>query len=78
MPQPRHMPPRPPVMTCTECALGGTRRYCAPNRCYCGHPTCHAYHSYYEPVAPAITTPRPNKHAATWANRKESTWIDDL
>ena len=28
---------------CAECAAGGRNGYCAPNRCYCGHPSCPAY-----------------------------------
>lgn len=34
------------AFTCDECDADGRRRYCAPARCYCGHPSCHAYESW--------------------------------
>lgn len=35
---------REPYKSCTVCEFG----YCAPNRCYCGHPECNAYDSYID------------------------------
>jgi len=43
---------REPYRSCTVCTFG----YCAPKRCYCGHPECIAYDSYihiYEREEPA-------------------------
>ena len=52
---------------------------CAPNRCYCSHPGCPAYHSYINPreqqVAP-ITVRQTTDTA--WADRESPTWIDNL
>lgn len=31
---------------CPSCTTPG--RYCAPNRCYCGHPACPAYASWVD------------------------------
>ena len=39
--------------TCTTCTHG----YCAPLRCYCGHPTCTAYPSYIDPTTRPTPTP---------------------
>lgn len=36
---------------CPTCDLDGRRRYCAPNRCYCGHPDCYAFASWVDPRA---------------------------
>ena len=32
--------------TCTECARLSWPGYCAPLRCYCGHPACTAHASW--------------------------------
>lgn len=38
--------PLPPEC-CAMCfERTGTKRYCAPRRCYCGHKTCPAYATY--------------------------------
>ena len=33
---------------CRMCDRDGRGRYCAPNRCYCGHWTCHAFASWVD------------------------------
>ena len=55
--------------------------YCAPTRCYCGHPECHAYPSWVErqgqlPSAPTATSRTTAHHAESWANREEGSWLD--
>lgn len=35
---------REPYKSCPVCTFG----YCAPNRCYCGHEECNAFHSYVD------------------------------
>ena len=64
----------PKIIGCETC--GG---YCAPNRCYCGHPECHAYASWKprRKTAPTVTPTRNNdRHAQAWAEREEPTWLD--
>jgi hypothetical protein len=57
----------------------GTGRYCAPRACYCGrHPS---YRPLPEPdytrlVAAAERAAKKQQRA--WAQREESTWIDEL
>jgi len=63
--------------TCATCADNGRKGYCAPLRCYCGHETCHAFASW-EPLAPPADATPPKAKRNDWANRKESTWIDQL
>ena len=68
----------PGCATCTETGRRGT---CAPLRCYCGHPTCHAFASFVprrQPFANVhqLTTARPTSSA--WDDREGSTWIDDM
>lgn len=65
-------------MTCQTCTTQGRRGYCAPLRCYCSHKDCHAAASFYEPTAPDLSTIREAPTSKTWANRKESTWIDQM
>jgi hypothetical protein len=64
--------------TCATCTTEGRRGSCAPLRCYCGHDTCHAFASW-TPLQPLNVTDisKPKKGSA-WAERKESTWIDQL
>lgn len=39
-----------PIRDCSACREKyDDPRYCAPNRCYCGHPECPAYASYRKP-----------------------------
>ena len=64
-------------MSCTTCADVGRKGYCAPLRCYCGHPTCHGYPSYVQPAPPEFGVVKPARPNA-WANREESTWIDQM
>lgn len=65
-------------MTCPECTETGRKGYCAPLRCYCGHPSCHAAASYYEPELPATAEHAEHKHASAWATREGPTWIDQM
>lgn len=66
-------------MTCQTCTANDRKGYCAPLRCYCGHPTCWAFASYAEPVAlQVVAKPSQSRAAASWANREESTWIDQM
>lgn len=52
--------------------------YCAPLRCYCGHPQCPAFRSYVELEQPKTpTTVRPATSTA-WDDRDSPTWIDNL
>lgn len=38
--------------TCPTCAeKTGTKRYCAPGRCYCAHPACPAYPTWVDLTA---------------------------
>lgn len=69
------MSERQPPKSCTVCTSG----YCAPNRCYCGHEECTAFHSYIPrdrikaaPIANAA------QHAKSWNTRDEDTWLDKL
>jgi len=65
---------------CPTCDPTGRGRYCAPLRCYCGHPDCHAADTYIDIRAKALTavaTPEA-KHATAWSDREEPTWIDQL
>lgn len=67
---------KPAIVGCQTC---GPARYCAPNRCYCGHAECHAYASWTARKGqPAATTTRPNRSRAAelWATREEPTWLD--
>lgn len=65
---------------CQTCADVARNGYCAPGRCYCGHPTCHAFASWSElpPVADTEPAPRKPARASSWDTREESTWIDSL
>ena len=63
---------------CAHCASEGRRGYCAPLRCYCGHETCHAAASYYEPTIPDVSSVREQQTSTSWDNRKDSTWIDQM
>ena len=67
---------------CPECATdphAAPGRRCAPRRCYCSHPACHAAASWVprETQARVIYLPEPRATSA-WANREESTWIDKM
>ena len=65
------------MTTCQSCTDANRKGYCAPLRCYCGHESCWAFASYVEPAAPdlsVIKQTRPN----AWADREESTWIDQM
>lgn len=44
---------REPYRSCPVCEFG----YCAPARCYCGHPECNAYESYYNPYEQPLRAP---------------------
>ncbi len=67
---------------CATCAATtGTKRYCAPARCYCGHADCPAVDSYVDinaiPLWDAQPPARPARRSS-WDDRKDSTWIDKL
>jgi hypothetical protein len=66
-------------VTCPECATTGRRGYCAPLRCYCGHGACYAFASFVE-LAPLNVTPidKRKSRSSAWAERTESTWIDQM
>ena len=66
--------------TCATCTTEGRRGYCAPLRCYCGHDTCHAFASWEpRPVLNVTDISKPKgKKGSAWAEREESTWIDQL
>ena len=67
-----------PIIQCPICKAEGERGSCARLRCYCGHPECWAFDSYYKPEAAAVATVRaPDKRMAqSWAEREEPTWLD--
>lgn len=67
---------REPYTSCTVCTFG----YCAPNRCYCGHEECNAYHSYLNPHEQPFRAEGldASHHKKAWDNRKEDTWLDKL
>ena len=67
--------------TCATCAeVTGTKRYCAPGRCYCGHEDCPAFDTWIDlkslPIHDAPTTAKRGRSA--WDDREGSTWIDSL
>lgn len=66
---------------CTTCGDLERRGYCAPARCYCGHPACPAFASWVDlslvPLAD-LPAPKKRKQSSSWDDRKESTWIDQL
>ena len=66
------------IKECQTCALTNATRYCAPLRCYCGHKDCHAAASFFEPAPPDLSTLREVPTSTSWANRKDSTWIDQM
>lgn len=66
---------------CTACHEAGKHGHCAPLRCYCGHPECHAYASWKPrtKTAPVVKPTRNNandRQAQSWADREEPTWLD--
>lgn len=71
-----------PAWTCAACvAATGTKRYCAPTRCYCGHPGCPAFDSWVDLKALAASeqyAATPTPRSSTWDDREEATWIDQL
>ena len=62
------------MSTCPRCHP----RYCAPARCYCGHPECPAFDTHRErtPINVTDITNRTSKAADLWASREEPTWMD--
>ena len=66
--------------TCATCTTEGRRGSCCPGRCYCGHETCHAFASWKpRPVLNVTDISKPKgKKGSAWAEREESTWIDQL
>ena len=69
------------MSTCQTCrdVKPDSTRYCAPNRCYCGHESCPAYPSWVEAerLAPVTNINTAKSRAAElWADREEPTWLD--
>lgn len=67
--------------SCVTCAdETGTKRYCAPSRCYCGHAACPAFDSWIDLKAVQFTDAPIGTRTrfTTWDDRKESTWIDKM
>lgn len=66
------------MSVCRTCAdTTHTKRYCAPFRCYCGHPDCPAFASY-EGLRPINVTCLPRATSTAWGDREEPTWIDQM
>jgi hypothetical protein len=64
--------------TCAADPRAAPGRYCASNRCLCAHPACHAFASW-APLPVLNVTPIRRKPARNaWANREDSTWIDQM
>lgn len=63
--------------TCDADPSTAPGRYCASLACRCGHPACPAFASW-QPLAPPADATPPKAKRNAWANRKESTWIDQL
>jgi hypothetical protein len=65
---------------CATCETTGRRGYCAPARCYCGHPDCHAVESWVDLKAIRFAdAPLPTKRGRSrWDDREGATWIDSL
>ena len=52
--------------------------YCAPARCLCGHPECHAYPSWTPMRHLAAVPDEPVTRSTAWAEREDDTWIDRM
>lgn len=65
---------------CQTCDTTGRRGYCAPARCYCGHPDCHAHESFIDLAAvPLAEVPAVKPRGRlSWDDREGPTWIDSL
>lgn len=73
-------------MACQPCAPA----YCAPARCYCGHPECDAFATFVRHVQPrtekngpvyddtTAAAPVPVVEPSAWDDREGPTWIDNL
>jgi len=68
------------MSACQTCAAEQptSTRYCAPLRCYCGHPTCPAFASYEAPTRLNVTSLPTRATSTAWDDREESTWIDSM
>lgn len=70
-----------PIKRCPTCTR--TRNdpaYCAPARCYCGHPDCPAAASYYKPP-PITATVTQRTEPSAWDERDKDSkhgWIDQM
>lgn len=62
---------------CTTCTANGRRGYCARLRCYCGHDTCHAAESYYEPAPQDAESIRAARIAADVAGAGDDPETED-
>lgn len=66
---------------CQTCTDAGRRGYCAPARCYCGHPECWASASWVDLSTVRINVdvaPANEKMRKSWEQRTEATWLDKL
>jgi hypothetical protein len=64
---------------CSTCEAGGSTRYCAPARCYCGHDTCHAFASFVDMTRVPVHDTTPTKPRDTgWNDREGESWLERL
>ena len=63
---------------CPECARLTWPGYCAPRRCYCGHPECHAYPSWQTLRQLHAVPDVPETRSTAWTDREDDTWIDRM
>ena len=64
--------------TCADDERYAPGTYCAPARCLCGHPECHAYPSW-TPIRHLAAVPDvPVTRSTAWAEREDDTWIDRM
>lgn len=67
------------IQTCPRCSSG----YCAPLRCYCGHSECESYAAGWRDLhavkidAAALQQKSNDALARAWADRQESSWLDN-
>lgn len=64
--------------TCDADPKAASGRYCAQASCRCGHPDCPAFASW-TPLRELNVTPLPTPAGRNaWADREDSTWIDQI
>ena len=64
--------------TCADDERYAPGTYCAPARCLCGHPECHAYPSWTPMRHLAAVPDVPVTRSTAWAEREDDTWIDRM